>query len=116
VASIFFILWIAPYIALIIYVVLAVLIQTQKHTENTESTEPAGISRKGRLLTIEGSKKGPKDAYEEHRARASLYRCESSVRWNVTSYEHSIATELESPRVSQNEARSPAPRCGPSFG
>jgi hypothetical protein len=62
VALIFFVLWIAPYIALVIYIVLDVLTQTQKCTDNTESKELAEISRKGNVVTIEGSNKGAKDA------------------------------------------------------
>jgi cytochrome c-type biogenesis protein CcmH/NrfF len=62
VALIFFVLWIAPYIALVIYIVMDVLTQTQKYTQNTESKELAESSREGNVVTIEATNKGAKDA------------------------------------------------------
>jgi hypothetical protein len=65
VAIIFLVLWTALYVALLIYIVLDVLMQTRKYAKNSESKELAEISSKGSVLTIEGSKEGPKDASED---------------------------------------------------
>jgi hypothetical protein len=65
VAIIFLVLWTALYVALLIYIVLDVLMQTRKNAKNSESKELAEIFSKGSVLTIEGSKKGPKDASED---------------------------------------------------
>jgi hypothetical protein len=65
VAIIFLVLWTALYVALLIYIVLDVLMQTRKYAKNSESKELAEISSKGSVLTIEGSKEGLKDASED---------------------------------------------------
>ena len=46
-AIIFFVLWTAGYVALVIYILLDVLMQTRKYAKNSESKELAEISSKG---------------------------------------------------------------------
>ena len=64
-AIIFLVLWTGLYVALVIYIVLDVLMQMRKYARNSESKELAEIATKGSVLTIAGSKEGPKDASED---------------------------------------------------